>query len=222
MTTAAPHAPLRGTPDTADEPLMLPAHVLRQIAESASGVREPRWFVVTYDSTSGKYLIDPRDHDPGSVAGAVVIPTRSELRAKRPRIDLAVLAAEGVDPVNLLKLQDREGKLVSADSVFWTESAVEKFMLPYYASVYGSDAGEKITELLKKFNGEAPLPVDGDSPVYALVHIPKSEYIDLGSSTGLVVRYAQPGQADQLAVVTLEGEILLPQAQGPGTGDRGR
>jgi hypothetical protein len=50
------------------------------------------------------------------------------------------------------------------DAVFMTEAAVEKFVIPYYTSVYGADFAGKI------------LPQFSDAPVALMGHLPWTEY----------------------------------------------
>ncbi len=51
------------------------------------------------------------------------------------------------------------------DSLFWTEAVVDKFVIPYYVGIHGPEYGVKIKET---FN---------DPEVYALTHLPGSEYV---------------------------------------------
>ena len=107
----------------------------------------------------------------------------------------------------------REGYAVdvhTADAVFWGESSIEKFVVPYYASVYGSDAGDAVTELLDTYNGVAAGGSGGDGgetlepttvEVYGLVHMPRSEYIELDDPPA---RQARPARHDRFAVLALD------------------
>jgi hypothetical protein len=56
----------------------------------------------------------------------------------------------------------------TCDALFWSESAVEKFAVPYYASLAGSEAAGEVTDLILAYR---------DSDVYGLVHLPKSDYV---------------------------------------------
>ncbi|HEU0012816.1 MAG TPA: hypothetical protein VFQ45_03995 [Longimicrobium sp.] len=86
------------------------------------------------------------------------------------------------------------------DAVFWTDGAVEMLMVPYYASVAGQGAPAYLTVLLGKWAGSIQpdvvdplklrtltlealvLLLEGaeteDSTVYAIIHLPRSEYVD--------------------------------------------
>jgi hypothetical protein len=92
------------------------------------------------------------------------------------------------------------------DSVFWTDGAVDMLMVPYYASVQGAGAPPYLEVLLRKWAGALPATttdardllrylgtelertmcrLEGDEPasaatseVYAIVHLPNSEWVD--------------------------------------------
>ncbi|MBB4637075.1 hypothetical protein [Longimicrobium terrae] len=52
------------------------------------------------------------------------------------------------------------------DAVFWSESAIEKFVQPYYARMYGVDAGVRLRLMQEAWR---------DPDVFAFAHLPKSE-----------------------------------------------
>ncbi|HET6228508.1 MAG TPA: hypothetical protein VFE05_00435 [Longimicrobiaceae bacterium] len=72
------------------------------------------------------------------------------------------------------------------DAVFWSEAAVEKFLLPYYASKSMWDAAAALKNLSQKWYGKVPddgdddgddaTPVDGATLPFAVAHMPDSEY----------------------------------------------
>jgi hypothetical protein len=163
---------------------------LRLIAEAASGTRgRPVVFAV---SPRGEIreLTGERTQDvpPESFTIACFTP---DTTPDQPPLVEASLQAAGAHRINLL---DLPGGLGGADSVFWSQSAVEKFLVPYYASVHGARAGRAVAELLDAFAGDrrgAPYAAEldaeplakgdgGEVQVYALAHIPKSEYVLLG------------------------------------------
>lgn len=51
------------------------------------------------------------------------------------------------------------------DSLFWSESVIDKILIPYYVGIYGLDYGKQIREAFNK------------PEVYALTHLPGSEYV---------------------------------------------
>jgi hypothetical protein len=175
------------------------AHVdsiqLRLIAEAASGLRgEPVHFVAGpkggvrefYPHEKGGAL--PRDLPPGDEL--VVIPALTQdVAPLRPPLTTATIQAQGVAlPIDLLNLPNGLG---AADAVFWSESSVEKFLIPYYASVYGNQAARAVGDILEAFHGDrgGGPPASGgrltdpDALTYAMAHIPKSEYVTLADST---------------------------------------
>lgn len=203
MTTSLDAAPAAERPASRGQPV-LDSQELRRIAEAVSGYRgEPQYWLVLRQGADGSLEHRIRREDPGYLPDAVVIPCRTPKAAARPPVEHAMVQAEGGPPINLLHLhmEDDDGDFAhAADAVFWGESAVEKFVVPYYASVYGNDAGEAVTQLLNSYNGIAVgnpkaegVEVPRATTVYGLVHIPRSEYIEIGDDPtaqgGVVARH---------------------------------
>jgi hypothetical protein len=165
---------------------------LRLIAEAASGTRGTAVHFVTGPDGNIREVSHDRRGDGARTDGgiapppleAVVIPAYTEDKVPlKPPLNVATIHAEGVDePVDLL---DLPGGLGAADAVFWSESAVEKFLLPYYASVYGNQAAKAVSDILLAFHGDRGLGGPSaragadDELTYAMAHIPKSEYVML-------------------------------------------
>lgn len=153
---------------------------LRRLAEYASGVREgdtPVWLAAFGDG-----VIQPIAGPTPQPAGALVVAT--VVGDGRGNRDTTRFARIGNEPgekgsVDLLKVKyNREHK--AADSVFWTQSAVEKFMVPYYASVYAGEAAEKIAAILGLLGSTRTIRGDIEGTpqeVFALIHLPQSEYV---------------------------------------------
>ena len=187
MSTRAPDVQ-NDEPPPSTQPV-LDSKQLRKIAEAVSGYRgTPQYWLVLTQNADGTLSHEVHDRDPGPLSNAVVLPCQTPKEADRPQVVSATIRAAGGPEVNLLdlELEDDEGDTVyRADAVFWGESSVEKFVVPYYASVYGADAGEAVTELLDAYNGVAAAGAetrDGEPnsvEAYGLVHIPRSEYIEL-------------------------------------------
>jgi hypothetical protein len=163
---------------------------LRLIAESASGLRGvPIHFVAFPDGTIREVWGHPGDlgMEPPPLE-VVVVPAFTEDKVpEKPPLTLASIQAKGVEqPVDLL---DLPGGLGPADAVFWSESAVEKFLLPYYASVYGNQAAVAVAAILEAFHGDSGVgggtgaALDDTELTYALAHIPKSEYVMLSDAS---------------------------------------
>lgn len=156
---------------------------LRQIAESASGMRDQNlWFVVTGDPATYTFSTMPvhaADDTEVIFVAAVKDPVST--------VDCAQIGIAGGEPVDLLGITVKPigahpGGTYAADAVFWSVSAVEKFLVPYYASVYG-DQGPKMAQAVLNVllpptgtaeGGEAM--VEDDTP-FALAHLPSSEYV---------------------------------------------
>lgn len=127
------------------------------------------------------------------------------VRADRPAPSGVVMYVRDSHGTEHARPLDESGHAVMPDSVFWSDGAVEKLLVPYYASVKGLAAPLFTALLLGKWNGlvrgEPPLETlfgalaklqdflgapaaslfpDGalteDDP-YAVTHLPRSEYI---------------------------------------------
>lgn len=95
------------------------------------------------------------------------------------------------------------------DAVFWSESAVEKFVLPYYASKCLWDAAEELDVLSRAWYGRVPktdagagdgAPTAEVVPV-ALAHTPDSDWDTLPTGT-------QTGVREEFHVLYRDGENL--------------
>lgn len=166
----------------------LNALTLRRIAEWTSGVRgEVLWFVVDpnppekFQEYAGKIHLfegQPVEGDDYS-AQAVVIPAHTpKVNPPGKEVNFGRLGPDKDRYVNLMHVRTPE-KCYKADAVFWSESSVEKFVVPYYASVYGHEAVKVIKAILAILHyppkDEAATWAPGDP--FALVHVPTSEYI---------------------------------------------
>jgi hypothetical protein len=100
---------------------------LRVGADWASAVRGNTIF---FDYQSGSLMLTPPvDQPPGSGPVAVATPLSN---ASRPAVLNARVSAPGFEPLTL--------DATTCSAVFWSESSVEKFLLPYYASAAGQQA----------------------------------------------------------------------------------
>jgi hypothetical protein len=179
---------------------------LRLIAEAASGLRgEPVHFVAQSDGTIREMYHGEGGGEAGGAQESghvpppldfVVVPAFTEnVAPNMPPLTVATLQAQGVpDPIDLL---DLPGGLGPADAVFWSESAVEKFVIPYYASVYGNQAARAVGDILEAFHGDrgdgggrGSKLTDPDVQTYAMAHIPKSEYVMLDDAGNVVADLA--------------------------------
>jgi|GEM_PF-2768535 len=181
---AAPH-PARPAAPPLPEPLILHYRDLRGLAEYASGVRDgdhPVWLAACGGGVIQR-VADPTA--PGLSEHVLLVATEGgDGRGNRDTTQFARIGTEPGEQgsVNLLKISFHD-ELKTSDSVFWTQSAVEKFMVPYYASVYGGEAAEKIKAVLgllgstRRRRLESGKVDETDYEVFALIHLPQSEYV---------------------------------------------
>ncbi len=85
---------------------------------------------------------------------------------------------------------DREGKLITRvegkyDAMFWSEAAVEKFVIPYYARF---NTAHHIARIMTAFNHPASM---------AMIHPPLSDIQFITSAR------TKPGQQDAVEVLSL-------------------
>lgn len=214
MTTSAPHVRPAADEPAAATPPVLTSIQLRKIAEGVSGYRgSTRFWLVLTQGDDGSLMYEISPEDPGPLPDAVVIPCQTTREAERPPVVHASIRARGAEPVDLLhlRLENDEGDVMhTADAVFWGNSSVEKFVVPYYASVYGNEAGEAVTELLNTYNGirtDSPALEEADgepnrTEVYGLVHIPRSEYIELEDESSTTPRSPRRRPHEGFAVLS--------------------
>lgn len=134
----------------------------------------------------------------------------SPVRGDRPPPSRLVARVKGLDGKthdhDIVPLSDDPASI--PDSIFWSDGGVEKFMLPYYGSVKGWTSPIYTALLMAKWAGlvlpgEIRLEVgldamkrmlpetvedvvveDPETPLYGLVHLPRSEYT---SSPGMAL-----------------------------------
>lgn len=178
---------------TEPRPPVLTATELRQVAEWAHSVRGPHMAMVVSRLDDGSLKVEPKllANAPRGKPEFLVIPVDTENRVRKRRViggmnlrlvDKEKMGAPSVD-VNFFQLC-REAHGCEPDAMFWTESAVEKFLVPYYASVHSADKalGREMRRIAKVFDGKfkpkgRTLEHDEEVTVYAMVHLPKSEYV---------------------------------------------
>jgi len=171
--------------------------VLREIAEAASGMRDKDVYFVVKDGNP--VTIHPHFKPQNPSDDTVVIHCAPVCDPILP-VGAASIAPPGGRPIDLLNIQvpgqgpHPGGGHAAADAVFWSISAVEKFLVPYYASVYGDD-GPRIGGTLLDLLLQTGLP-KVQRP-FAVAHLPSSEYVPV----------AEPGQTvvPHLALLTPAG-----------------
>jgi hypothetical protein len=173
---------------------------LRMMVEAAASYRDQEVYLVVDDQ--GWSVQTQR---PDAPEGKAVIPCKSPGRpTARPSVGYARI---GIDPdhpdkaVNLLELEPGITNS-GADAVFWTPAAVEKFLVPYYASVYGDRSPNKLTRLIDIL-GAARDSSANAGEAFAVAHMPKSEYVQVEGGLGVLVRKPDGG----VQVMTVSGYL---------------
>lgn len=158
------------------DPILIDYDLFRHVSERASSCRyEDVWIAVERDQ-EGNLIIKDYPEDPGE-GDRVVYHLSPVHYGKPPQVNVANIGS-GTTEVDLLQLKvppkpPFPGGTYAADAVFWTQAAVEKFLIPYYASVYGDQADTVVQELLKVLKPDAANP----NPAFAVAHLPSSEYV---------------------------------------------
>lgn len=127
-------------------------HHLRLMAEWASSVRERP---VEFQVRDGALWM--ADADAPAPGPALTVPAATPGRSGE--VAGLVMRVEGVDePLDLAPH--------GVDALLWSEAAVEKFLVPYYASASGARAGQFLTGLFDAWNGD-----HGPAQPVALAHL---------------------------------------------------
>ena len=165
--------------------LKLDALDLRALAEVASSLRgptaEPSYLVST---RSGDSLVTKVEKDlPPPELSAVTIPLDTPfVQPNRPAMPELSIGPAGTP---------QSVSLNDYDALFWSESAVEKFVFPYYASKSEWDAAHVLAALSRAFYGYVPAPgterveAPADTIPFAVGHLPRSDYEMVGE-TGII------------------------------------
>lgn len=157
---------------------------LRLIAESASGMRnQPTWFVIKETPEGAGYSFQ---HTPVKERKDTVVIYCAPVADRASVVDHASIGVKN-KTVNLMNVSvqatfpHEEAGTFEADAVFWSVSAVEKFLVPYYASVYG-DQGPEMAKavmdvlLLGVESADGVGRMETEAP-FALAHLPSSEFV---------------------------------------------
>jgi hypothetical protein len=192
---------------------------LRLIAESASGMRDQDlYFVVSGEPAGYSWQTDPVEAGDDTVVihcapVADPVPTVNYATigagSERQRVNLLDIAVPGVWP------HKDPGKHHHADAVFWSISAVEKFLVPYYASVYGDQGPAYARNVM-----DAMLHPDADTEerTFAIAHLPSSEYVTEPYVPGVVA--LRPSGASRVGGGGNAFPISAPSARTNGSRSR--
>lgn len=169
---------------------------LRRMTECAASYDGPAWIVI--DETGWRV----ETNKPAEKAGQVLIPYNNN-RGKKPQKQVPEVVTASMQPkdgaaVDLLSLTYKDQKLGPADAVFWSQAAVEKFVVPYYASVYADEAPgklENIINVLGTVNTPSGTYGTGETlEPFALAHMPKSEYVQVEGAFAVLAKTSAGGQ----------------------------
>jgi hypothetical protein len=131
---------------------------VRMLAEAALG---------TPNATSNTFWFNPNVGD-----GPVLVPPGSNPQQEGVIVPtsnytiISPLATVTLEPDTPTTPVGVDAVSLNADAAFWTNSAVQKFVFPYYASVMGYEAAQRLGQLQAAWNGEVP-----GVQVYALLHV---------------------------------------------------
>lgn len=174
---------------------------LRELAEFARGLRG-QYLAFAAEPTAIAVNACP-GIDPCGQAGTFTCATRRR-RPDRPAPALvtATVTGPGGTPETLTLLPGGSQIPAPPDAIFWKGGALEKLMLPYYASVMGRQAPFFLGLLLAQWEGhmdvlplsehdDRALALEGldaiadgtgpaDTDVFAVIHLPLSEYVPEG------------------------------------------
>lgn len=163
----------------------------RVMADYASGMRgEPSVLLTGMDPDGKHFHVRPdKHHGPCSDARDVATPVDTPyVQPARPHVDRIEIKAEGMSEMESLQ---------QYDAVFWSESAVEKFVFPYYASKCQWHAAHVLEKLTRVWYGYIPRPgvgpehatLDADMEIpFAVGHLPRSDYVELTEELVVISR----------------------------------
>lgn len=201
--TAEPHQAAAGA---VQQVAPLHYHRLRMLAECAAGLEQDTDFAFTPE---GDLHVGAKPR-----AGTVLVPARGRGRYPRNVVRLHTARTEdgGVEEMRI--------EPGIADALFWSDSAVHKFVVPYVASCACHDAPQALATLLAAWNY---YPADRVT-VYALVHVLKDGGgITLSMENRIHVVYAERrnGSAETTLARLPLGDFVkaYPPAGGPGAGE---
>ena len=184
------------------------AHYLRQRVEAAASWRgpegDPHYLVKKPD---GELDIVRRESPPSDAVAEV---DTLSVQPHRPKVIDATITPEDGDVHHLMKY----------DAVFWSESAVEKFVFPYYASKSMWYAAYYLARLAKGWYGYVPgtLPTgreaDETEIPFAIGHVPDSEFVPIDEGGDLEFLFRKKGTVYARSLAEL---IAEEEARGRGT-----
>ncbi|MDB4950652.1 MAG: hypothetical protein JWM27_3301 [Gemmatimonadetes bacterium] len=211
----------------------------RELAEFASGIRDQ---YLSFVPAGGEMqVVACPGPDPCGVVGEAFGCLTQRRRPDRPAVE-ALSAVVNGEIAPMVGFSDPLTS-VAPDALFWTAGAVEKLMVPYYASVTGRSSPFSVPRLLGKWDGIIPPTGPGgeeqavqvlqtvldsappaDTPfssqVFAVAHLPRSEYVpeeDSGGG-GSVSRSASLLLEDRTYMLRYDGQRFMADRVGRAPG----
>jgi hypothetical protein len=197
--------------------------VARESAEFVSGLRS-RTVVFQREGNTLVPVVLPLDGREPAPSAYLFTAMAELVRPDRPapsRVALWVVPP-GAKQAEAHELLPDDPARPRPDSVFWTDGAVETFLLPYYASVKGAEgwfftawligkwdgliapgasARSEVRKVVDRYVDRMTRGVENDeeptSPVYAITHLPRSEY-ESSSVDGRTVLLVARGEGKAL------------------------
>jgi hypothetical protein len=140
------------------------ALALRLLADAAASWRGPGEQRYLLDTLGKNGPAVTMAHEGQPPAGTVfVLSTREQL--ERPEVESVKMTTKG---------STKPADLSQYDAVFWSEAAVEKFVIPYYASKSLWTAANVLNALSNAWYHGLP---GEDAVPFALAHLPGSDYV---------------------------------------------
>lgn len=193
----------RGVMTSSDAPITVTANDLRRLAERADGLRERDWRIVL-GAGEEKLVLEPA----GDESGWPNVIVRTEPAVEVDSMNKVVPDMTGMGSAEEVELYWSKSKPpvllvgdavdgMKGDSVFWSQAAVEKFLIPYYTR-FLSD--KKLLELRT---------LSRDRTVIALIHREPTIY-ESRRTDGLGEVLVKP--RPELVILRVVGGKLISEA----------
>lgn len=160
-------------------------YTLRRMAEYSSRFRQQPVYLL-FNAADGRY--DFHAQLPEDLEGQVVVPSYTPpTRGSRPSPARVELHADD-GPVRGFEREQ-------ADAAFWGDGAMEHIFCPYYVSTYGRAALRELEKITDAWWGEGDQrSAMGGPEVFALVHLPKSDWDGEGPDGSAFHNFALVGR----------------------------
>lgn len=161
--------------------------------------------------------------------GTIVVPVRNPtIPIGRPSLQGVWFTPDmpGPNPptVNLCATSPERPWKWTADALFWSTGAVEKFLYPYYASTGGFDGLAELTDMAHCWSLNQPIDLGPEQPpvviptdggggtpqVFGLIHMPTSEWTEIETASQTTAGSRGAGRVS----VKRDVSVLYGDAQG--------